>query len=137
FRSRPQHQMIGVAEHDIGAGIAHLAPMHALHGPRRADRHEGRRPHRAMRRGQPAGAGRAVCSNQLKMIGSVYAAAYDVTVASCSTSFVAFSGEVEAGSREENASNRKRGCIFSPKAVDGGLSLPHKTAPRMRPPTHP
>src|SRR4029078_11544956 len=81
------------AEHDIGAGIAHLAPMHALHGPRRADRHEGRRPHRAMRRGQPAGAGRAVCSQQLKMIGNVHASAYDVTIASCSTSFVVFSSE--------------------------------------------
>ena len=41
FGARPQHQVIGVAEHDIGAGIAHLAPMHALHGARCADRHEG------------------------------------------------------------------------------------------------
>ncbi len=39
----PQHQMIGVAEHDIGAGIAHLAPMQALHCAGGADRHEGRR----------------------------------------------------------------------------------------------
>ena len=29
--SGPQHQMIGIAEHDIGAGLAHVAPVHALH----------------------------------------------------------------------------------------------------------
>jgi len=52
--ARPQHQMVGIAKHDIGAGIAHLAPMQALHGAGGADRHEGRRPHHAMQRGQLA-----------------------------------------------------------------------------------
>ena len=67
--ARPQHQMIGVAEHDIGAGVAHLAPMHALHRAGGADRHEGRRSHHAMRRRQPAGAGLAVTPEQFEMIG--------------------------------------------------------------------
>ena len=39
----PQHQVIGVAEHDLGAGRAHVVVMHALDRGLRADRHEGRR----------------------------------------------------------------------------------------------
>ena len=77
--ARPQHQMIGIAEHDIGAGIAHLAPVHALHRARRADRHEGRRPHHAMRRGQPAGAGIAVGREQFEMVGKAHGTAYGAT----------------------------------------------------------
>ena len=77
--ARPQHQMIGVAEHDIGAGVAHLAPVHALHRARGADRHEGRRPHHAMRRGQPAGAGGAVGGEQFEMVGKAHGSAYGVT----------------------------------------------------------
>ena len=59
FGPGPQHQVIGVAQHDVGAGLADLAPMHAFHRPERADRHEGRRPHRAMgcrQRAEPRGA---------------------------------------------------------------------------------
>jgi hypothetical protein len=72
FGARPQHQMVGIAKHDIGAGLAHLAPMHPLHRARGADRHEGRRPHHAMRRGQPAGTGRAVGGEQFEMIGKAH-----------------------------------------------------------------
>ncbi len=31
FGARPQHQMIGIAKNDIGAGVADLAPMDCLH----------------------------------------------------------------------------------------------------------
>ena len=77
LRARPQHQMIGIAEHDIGAGIAHLAPVHALHRAGGADRHEGRRPHHAMRRGQPAECGpgrrsRAVRNDWERPCGSLW-----------------------------------------------------------------
>ena len=78
FGARPQHQMIGIAEHDVGAGIAHLAPVHALHRAGRADRHEGRRLHHAMRRGQAAGAGGTVGGEQFEMIGKTHGAAYCV-----------------------------------------------------------
>ena len=64
--------MIGIAEHDIGAGIAHLAPVHALHRARGADRHEGRRPHHAVGGGEPAEPGLAVGGEQFEMIGNVH-----------------------------------------------------------------
>ena len=41
----PQHQMIGVAEDDVGAGRAHVLGQHRLHRGAGADRHEGRRAH--------------------------------------------------------------------------------------------
>ena len=47
--ARPQHQVIGVAEQDVGAGRAHGRGVHALDGRLRADRHEGGRAHRAVR----------------------------------------------------------------------------------------
>ena len=46
LRRRPQHQMIGVAEQNLGARGAHVIVMHALDRGLRADRHEGRRVHR-------------------------------------------------------------------------------------------
>jgi len=64
--------MIGIAEHDIGPGIAHLAPVHALHRAGRADRHERRGSHHAMRRGQAAGPRSAVRTQKLKMIGKAH-----------------------------------------------------------------
>jgi len=70
--ARPQHQMIGVAEHDIGAGLAHLPPMHALHRTRGADRHEGGRSHHTMRRRELAGASVAVAPKQFEMIGKAH-----------------------------------------------------------------
>src|ERR1700676_4770068 len=103
--ARPQHQMIGVAEHDIGAGIAHLAPMHALHGASGADRHEGRRSHHAMRRGQFARARAAVGRDQIEVIGKAHTRAYGVTTASSSTSL--------------------RPISYA-KAVDADQTLPHK-----------
>ena len=69
-----QHQVIGVAEDDIGPGVAHLAPLQALHGALRPDGHERRRSHRAMRRGEKAGASLAVAAEQLEMIGEAHAA---------------------------------------------------------------
>src|SRR6185312_11265464 len=69
--------------------LAHLAPMHALHRTGRADRHEGGRPHHAMRRGQPAGAGAAVGGKQFEMVGKAHEAAYRVTPASVATSLSA------------------------------------------------
>ena len=47
-----QHQMIGVAEHDVGAGVAQLVPVHPLHGALRSDRHECRRAYDPVRRRQ-------------------------------------------------------------------------------------
>ncbi len=49
LRGRAQHQVIGVGEHDIGAGIPHFMPVDALHGAKRTDRHERGRADRAMR----------------------------------------------------------------------------------------
>ena len=66
----PQHQMIGVAEHDIGAGRAHVVVVHALDRRLRADRHEGWRAHRAVRRRDFAGARGAVGGDQAEGEGS-------------------------------------------------------------------
>ncbi len=108
LRRRPQHQVIGIAERDIGAGGAQVAPVHAFHGAGRADRHEGGRAHHAMRRGQAAGAGAPVGRKQFKVIGKahigkVHGAAYRVRNA-----FIATSIRADAG----------------PKAVDGAFALP-------------
>ena len=108
LRTGPQHQMVGIAEHDIGAGIAHLAPVHALHRPRGADRHEGRRLHHAVRRRQFSGARLAVGRDEIEVIGKAHSSAYGVTGTPCST--------------------RLR-PIFRPKGVDAGKNLPHKPAP--------
>ena len=72
LRPWPQHEMIGVAEHYIGAGVAHFAPMHALHGACGPHRHESRCSHHAMRRRQPAGARSAVGRHKIKMIGRAH-----------------------------------------------------------------
>ena len=60
LRRRPQHQMIGVAEHDVGACRPHMLGQHRLHRAGGADRHEGGRPDCAMRGLDDAGARRAV-----------------------------------------------------------------------------
>ena len=57
--TRAQHQVIGVAEHDPGAGRAHRVGGHRLDGAGGADRHEHRGRHLAMRGQQRAGAGLA------------------------------------------------------------------------------
>ena len=43
FRAGPQHQVIGVREHNVGARGAHVAGKHCLHGRCRSDRHKYRR----------------------------------------------------------------------------------------------
>ena len=75
-----QHQVIGVAEHDVGAGRLHLVEVERLDGGRGADRHERRRaddrraasrPRRAARRrprheqreGEGVGHGRRAAGN--------------------------------------------------------------------------
>ena len=55
-----EHQMIGVAEDDVGAGRAHVGRLHRLHRRRGADRHEGRRADLAAPHRDRAGAGAAV-----------------------------------------------------------------------------
>ena len=49
FGARAEHQVIGVGEHDIGAGRAHVVVMHAFDRALGADRHEGGCAHHAMR----------------------------------------------------------------------------------------
>jgi hypothetical protein len=50
FGAGTQHEMIRVCQHDLRAAGAHGIGREPLHGRLRADRHEGRRRHRAMRR---------------------------------------------------------------------------------------
>ena len=47
-------EVIGIAEDDLGAHLAQLARVNRLDAALRADGHEDRRIHDAMRRGQPA-----------------------------------------------------------------------------------
>ena len=46
---RAEHQVVGVAQQDVGAGLAHLIGGQRLDRAGGADRHEGRRAHLAMR----------------------------------------------------------------------------------------
>jgi hypothetical protein len=48
--ARTQHQMIGIAEDDVGAKIPHLIEIHGLDRANGSDRHEGRRADRSARR---------------------------------------------------------------------------------------
>ena len=52
--ARPQIEMIGIGEDDLRAQVVEIAMRHRLHGALRADRHEGRRVHDAVRRRQHA-----------------------------------------------------------------------------------
>jgi hypothetical protein len=65
----PQHQVVGIAEHDVGAGFAHVAPVQALHGSGRSNRHERGRPHHPVRRRQATGPRGAVGRKQLEVVG--------------------------------------------------------------------
>ena len=60
----PQHQMVGVAEQNLGARCANVVMMNALDRRLRADRHESRRMHDAMRGRHLAGARSAVGRGQ-------------------------------------------------------------------------
>ena len=64
LRRWPQHQMIGIAEQNLRAGRADVVVMHALDRRLRADRHESRRVHEAVRRHYLARAGSAVGGSQ-------------------------------------------------------------------------
>src|SRR5262249_11777196 len=64
FGRRPQHQMIGVAEQNLRARGAHVVMVHALDRSLRADWHEGRRMHHAMRGGDRARTCGAIRSGQ-------------------------------------------------------------------------
>ena len=50
LRAGPQHQVIGIAEQDVGAGFLHLLGIERLHRRHRADRHERGRADDAARR---------------------------------------------------------------------------------------
>ncbi len=56
----PEHQVIGVAEQDVGPGLAHLIHRQRLHRAGRGHRHEGGRADLAPGGGEDAGAGGAV-----------------------------------------------------------------------------
>ena len=56
----PEMQVVGVAEQDLGAEVAHLVRVQRLHGPLRADRHEDGRAHLPVRGPQHPGAGSPV-----------------------------------------------------------------------------
>ena len=62
-----QHQMIGVAEDDVGAAGTHIGRLHRLDRRRRADRHEGRGADIAARRMDDAGAGLSVTGEELEL----------------------------------------------------------------------
>ncbi|GJE17963.1 hypothetical protein AIGOOFII_2684 [Methylobacterium marchantiae] len=57
LRAGAQHQVVGVAEHHVGAEVSDLARIHRLDGGRRPHRHEGRRADRAPRHRDRPGAG--------------------------------------------------------------------------------
>jgi hypothetical protein len=60
LRTRPQHQVIGVRQHDVGAAGAHGLRRQPLDRGLGADRHERRRRHRPVRRRHFAAAGGAI-----------------------------------------------------------------------------
>jgi hypothetical protein len=62
----PQHQMVGVAQDDVSAGLPDLLDGQRLNRSRGADRHERRRTHLAPERAQDAGAGGAVGCGDLE-----------------------------------------------------------------------
>ena len=58
--ARAEVEVVRVAEHDLGAERVQLVRVDGLHGRLRPDRHEGGRPHLAVRGAQDAGARGAV-----------------------------------------------------------------------------
>ena len=65
LRARAQHQVISVAEHDVGAGGGHALRQHRLHRARRADRHESGCADDAARRADNAGHVSAVFASEI------------------------------------------------------------------------
>jgi hypothetical protein len=66
LRAGPQHQVEGIAEHDLAAGLDQRLRRHRLDRPRRADRHEGRCLDRAVRGGDAAAAGETIGLQELE-----------------------------------------------------------------------
>ena len=64
--SGPEEQVIRVGEHDLGARRTKVVRRQRLHRGVRADRHEDRRLHDAVRRGQPSGARGSIGGGQLE-----------------------------------------------------------------------
>ena len=64
--ARPEHQVVGVAQHDFRAGVRDMVRQHTLDRAGCADRHEGRRLRRAVGRVQPSTPGRAVDAQKLE-----------------------------------------------------------------------
>ena len=64
--ARPQHQVEGVAEHDLRAGLGDRLRQHRLDRAGGAERHEGRRLDRAVRGGDAAATGGAVAGQKLE-----------------------------------------------------------------------
>ena len=62
----PHHEMVGVPQDDIGAERPDLVRIHGLHGPGRADRHEGRRADGAAGRMDQPGPGRPVLPEKVE-----------------------------------------------------------------------
>ncbi len=66
FRAGAQHQVIGVGEHDVGAGRLHLVEVQRLDGGGGADRHERRRADDPVRRRHRAAARGTVLRQELE-----------------------------------------------------------------------
>ena len=62
----PHHEVVGVPQDDVGAKRPDLVRIHGLHGPRRADRHEGRRANGAPGRMDQPGPGRPVLGEKVE-----------------------------------------------------------------------
>ena len=60
FRPRPQHQVIGVSQNDVGAERTHLVHIHRLDAAGRADRHKSGRADGAARHIDTAAPGRTI-----------------------------------------------------------------------------
>jgi hypothetical protein len=71
LRPRPQHQMVGVAEHDLRAGRGHVLRLHRLHRGGGADRHEGRGVDRAMGGVNAPEAGVSVTAQEFEAEGGI------------------------------------------------------------------
>src|SRR5262249_38106283 len=66
LRARSAHQVIGIAEHDLGARLAYVFGREPLHCPLRADWHEGGSSHAAMPRDKFAKARAGIAYNKPK-----------------------------------------------------------------------
>ena len=85
FRTGAQHQVIGVAQQDVGAGGGHAFGHHRLHRGGGADGHEGGGADLAARRPDHARAGRAVGGVQRKGKGGGHATAFSAILAAAQT----------------------------------------------------